>query len=234
MARTIDTSQGGKVITFRYVASTSQGETVRGNIKATSEIAAERLIIGRGYNPLLVEVAPSMFSLEEAFPSLFKVKPRDVIVFSRQLAILLRSGISLLPALEILIGQVSASRAFRKVLSSIIDDLRAGGSFTQAVTKHPTAFSEIYCRTIDVGEQTGNMEMVLDRRLSDRRVFPAIDINRSGTRKEEILLTEDELSKVWILRKFLNEMNAVEAMEFLLDRIRKTKNNSKFLESMKD
>jgi transcription termination factor Rho len=81
---------------------------------------------------------------------------------------------------------------------------------------------------------TGNMEMVLDRRLSDRRVFPAIDINRSGTRKEELLIKEDELSKIWILRKFLNEMNAVEAMEFLLDRMRKTKNNSEFLESMKD
>ena len=81
---------------------------------------------------------------------------------------------------------------------------------------------------------TGNMEMVLDRRLSDRRVFPAIDINRSGTRKEELLIKEDELSKIWILRKFLNEMNAVEAMEFLLDRMRKTKNNAEFLESMKD
>jgi transcription termination factor Rho len=81
---------------------------------------------------------------------------------------------------------------------------------------------------------TGNMEMVLDRRLSDRRIFPAMDINRSGTRKEELLLPPDDLNKVWILRKFLNEMNSVEAMEFLLDRIRKTKNNTKFLESMKD
>ncbi|MFH0930942.1 MAG: transcription termination factor Rho, partial [Candidatus Zixiibacteriota bacterium] len=67
-----------------------------------------------------------------------------------------------------------------------------------------------------------------------RRIFPAMDINRSGTRKEELLLTEEELSKIWILRRFLNEMNSVEAMEFLLDRIRKTKNNAKFLESMKD
>jgi len=78
------------------------------------------------------------------------------------------------------------------------------------------------------------MEMVLDRRLSDRRIFPAMDINRSGTRKEELLLVPEDLNKVWILRKFLNEMNSVEAMEFLLDRIRKTKNNGKFLESMKD
>jgi type IV pilus assembly protein PilC len=110
-----------------------------------------------------VEVAPSMFSLEEAFPTLFKVKPRDVIVFSRQLATLLRSGISLLPALEILHGQVTASRAFRKILESIIDDLRAGSSFSQAISKHPRAFSDVYCRTVAVGEQSGNLEMVLNR-----------------------------------------------------------------------
>ncbi|HBZ00073.1 MAG TPA: transcription termination factor Rho, partial [candidate division Zixibacteria bacterium] len=78
----------------------------------------------------------------------------------------------------------------------------------------------------------GNMEIVLDRRLSDRRIFPAMDINRSGTRKEELLMTAEELNRIWILRKFLNEMNPVEAMEFLLERIMKTKTNIKFLESM--
>jgi len=104
-----------------------------------------------------------MFSLEEAFPTFFKVKPRDVVIFSRQLATLLRSGISLLPALEILGGQVTTSRAFKKILETIVDDLRSGGSFTQAISKHPKVFSDIYCRTITVGEQTGNMEMVLNR-----------------------------------------------------------------------
>ena len=81
---------------------------------------------------------------------------------------------------------------------------------------------------------TGNMEIVLDRRLSDRRIFPAMDINRSGTRKEELLLSSDQLNKVWIMRKFLAEMNPVEGMEFLLDRVRKTKSNTKFLDSMKN
>jgi transcription termination factor Rho len=79
---------------------------------------------------------------------------------------------------------------------------------------------------------TGNMEIVLDRRLSDRRIFPAMDINRSSTRKEELLMSPDELNRIWILRKFLNEMNPIEAMEFLLDRILKTKTNAKFLEGM--
>ena len=79
---------------------------------------------------------------------------------------------------------------------------------------------------------TGNMELVLDRRLSDRRIFPSIDINKSGTRKEELLLTREELSRIWILRKLLNEMNIVEGMEFLLDKIRETKDNKDFLRSM--
>ena len=76
------------------------------------------------------------------------------------------------------------------------------------------------------------MEIVLDRRLADRRTFPAIDINRSGTRKEELLLTPEELNRIWILRKFLNEMSPVDAMEFILDRLLKTKTNAKFLDSM--
>jgi len=161
MARTIDVSKAEKVLTYRYVASNVQGKMVKGTIKATSEIAAERLIVGKGYNPVHLEVAPSMFSLEEALPSLFKVKPRDVIVFSRQLATLLRSGISLLPALEVLQGQVASSRGFRSILGSIIHDIRSGGSFSQAISKQPKAFSDIYCRTITVGEESGSLEIVL-------------------------------------------------------------------------
>ena len=79
---------------------------------------------------------------------------------------------------------------------------------------------------------TGNMELHLDRRLVERRTFPAIDINRSGTRREELLLTKDELNKVWILRRFLANMNSVDAMEFLLDKMKGTKTNQAFLESM--
>ena len=166
MARTVDISAKGtkeKAVSYRYVAINSQGNQVKGTIKATSEIAAERLLIEADYDPIRVEAVPSMFSLEEALPTLFKVKPRDVIVFSRQLATLLRSGISLMPALEILQGQVATSRAFRKTLGAIVNDLRAGGSFALAISKHPRAFTEIYCRTIAVGEQTGNLETVLNR-----------------------------------------------------------------------
>jgi len=79
---------------------------------------------------------------------------------------------------------------------------------------------------------TGNMEVNLDRRLMDKRVFPAIDINKSGTRKEELLIAREDLNRIWILRKVLSQLSVVEAMEFLLDKMRGTKNNKEFLESM--
>ncbi|MCH9030587.1 MAG: transcription termination factor Rho, partial [Bacteroidetes bacterium] len=71
-----------------------------------------------------------------------------------------------------------------------------------------------------------------DRDLSDRRIFPAINVNRTGTRKEELLLKEDDLAKIWILRKILSGLNSVEAMEFLLDKMRGTRNNQEFLNNM--
>lgn len=164
MARTLGAAvKARKLVSYRYEATNSRGKLVKGSIKATNELEAERFLIARGDFPISVEVTPSMFSLEEALPSLFKVRPRDVIVFSRQLATLLRSGISLLPALDILQGQVTTSRAFKTILGSIVNDLGSGGSFTQSLAKHPKAFNEIYCRTITVGEQTGNMEMVLQQ-----------------------------------------------------------------------
>jgi len=166
VARTIEGTGKLRETTYRYIATTREGTLVKGNIKAPSEIAAERQLIAKGYIPEHVEVAPSMFSLEEALPSLFRLKERDIIVFSRQLATLLRSGISLLPALEILQGQVASSRAFKTILFSVVNDIRSGGSFSQAVKKHPKAFSEVYCRTIAVGEETGNLDMVLNQMAS--------------------------------------------------------------------
>jgi len=163
MTSTVGSIKKPKPPTFRYEAYDRQGKLVKGSVKAPNELAAERLIVAKGYNPIQVQVAPSMFSMEEALPTFFKVKPRDVIVFSRQLAILLRAGISLLPAMEILQGQVATSRAFKKILEAIILDIRGGVSFSQALSKHPKAFNEIYYRTISVGEQSGDLESVLKR-----------------------------------------------------------------------
>jgi transcription termination factor Rho len=79
---------------------------------------------------------------------------------------------------------------------------------------------------------TGNMELVLDRKLSDRRIYPSFDLIRSGTRKEELLLDKKVLARMWILRKLLNEMSVIEAMEFIQDRMRRTKTNEEFMETM--
>ena len=79
---------------------------------------------------------------------------------------------------------------------------------------------------------TGNMELVMDRKLSDRRIYPAFDLIRSGTRKEELLLDKKVLARMWILRKLLNDMNVIEAMEFIQDRMRRTKANDEFMETM--
>ena len=79
---------------------------------------------------------------------------------------------------------------------------------------------------------TGNMEIHLDRKLVDKRVFPAIDIQKSGTRKEELLIDPEDLNRIWVLRKVLNPLSAVEAMELLLDKMGKTKSNQDFLASM--
>ena len=79
---------------------------------------------------------------------------------------------------------------------------------------------------------TGNSEIVLDRKMADRRIFPAVDINKSGTRKEELLLPREELNKVWVLRKVLNPLSPVEAMELMLEKLAKTKTNREFLDGM--
>jgi transcription termination factor Rho len=79
---------------------------------------------------------------------------------------------------------------------------------------------------------TGNLEIILDRKLVDKRVFPAIDIQRSGTRKEELLIVKEELSRIWVLRKVLNPLSPVEAMELLVDKLAKTRNNAEFLLNM--
>ena len=107
-----------------------------------------------------------------------------------------------------------------------------GGSLTIIATALIDTGSRMDDVIFEEFKGTGNMELVLDRDLSDRRIFPAIDVNRSGTRREELLMKEDELQKVWILRKILSDFTPVEAMEFLLDKMRGTKNNKEFLNNM--
>jgi transcription termination factor Rho len=107
-----------------------------------------------------------------------------------------------------------------------------GGSLTIIATALIDTGSRMDDVIFEEFKGTGNMELVLNRDLSDRRIFPAIDVNRSGTRREDLLMKEDDLSKIWILRKILSDFSPVEAMEFLLDKIRGTKNNKDFLNNM--
>ena len=111
-------------------------------------------------------------------------------------------------------------------------NIENGGSLTIMATALIDTGSRMDDVIFEEFKGTGNMEVHLDRRLADKRLFPAIDISQSGTRKEELLLAPPVLNKVWILRKFLDEKPTVEAMEFLIDKLSKTSSNKKFLESM--
>ncbi|MEO0019035.1 MAG: transcription termination factor Rho [candidate division WOR-3 bacterium] len=113
-------------------------------------------------------------------------------------------------------------------------NIEEGGSLTVIATALIETGSRMDEVIFEEFKGTGNMELILDRRLADRRIFPAIDLQRSGTRKEELLLTEFELNRIWVLRKLLAELNPVEMMEFVLDKMRLTRHNKEFLESMSE
>ncbi|MBP9698905.1 MAG: transcription termination factor Rho, partial [Elusimicrobia bacterium] len=111
-------------------------------------------------------------------------------------------------------------------------NIEEGGSLTIVATALVETGSRMDDVIFEEFKGTGNMEVYLDRKLADRRVFPAIDMHRSGTRKEELLLTADELNKVWVLRKVLSSMTPVDAMELLIEKVSATKSNKDFLRSM--
>ena len=136
---------------------------------------------------------------------------------------------------RILSGGIDASALQKpKRFFGAARNIEEGGSLTIMATALIETGSRMDEVIFEEFKGTGNMELVLDRRLADRRIFPAIDINRSGTRKEELLMTEEELNRVWVLRKVLNEMNPLEAMEIVTERMRKTKSNAEFLVSMSE
>ena len=111
-------------------------------------------------------------------------------------------------------------------------NVEEGGSLTIIATALVDTGSRMDEVIFEEFKGTGNTELVLERRLVEKRIWPAIDVNRSGTRREELLMTEEELRKVWILRRVLNDMNPVEAMELLINRMRRTKTNDEFLNTM--
>jgi len=113
-------------------------------------------------------------------------------------------------------------------------NIEHGGSLTIIATALVETGSRMDDVIFEEFKGTGNMELCLDRTLSDKRIFPSINIEKSGTRKEELLLHPDELGKVWILRRAINGVPAVESMEMIVNRLKKTSSNAEFLMSMKE
>jgi len=159
---------------------------------------------------------------------------KDVVILLDSITRLARAYNAVVPPSgKLLSGGVDAN-ALRgpKKFFGAARNLEEGGSLTIIGTALVDTGSRMDEVIFEEFKGTGNMEIHLDRRLMDKRIFPAVDINRSGTRKEELLLTRDILNRVWILRKLLSQLNTVEAMEFLMDKMQGTKNNQEFLESM--
>jgi transcription termination factor Rho len=159
---------------------------------------------------------------------------RDVVILLDSITRLARAHNTVVPhSGKILSGGVDANALQRpKRFFGSARNIEGGGSLTIIATALIETGSRMDEVIFEEFKGTGNSELVLDRKIADKRIFPAIDINRSGTRKEEILMTPDVLSRVWILRKFLNELSPVEAIEFLITRMSDTKTNKKFLENM--
>lgn len=158
----------------------------------------------------------------------------DVVILLDSITRLARANNTVIPhSGKILSGGVDAYALHKpKRFFGAARNTEEGGSLTIIATALIDTGSRMDEVIFEEFKGTGNMEIVLDRNLADRRIFPAIDVNRSGTRKEELLLKEETLMRVWLLRKILSELTPVEAMEFLLDKMRGTKNNKEFLESM--
>ncbi len=159
---------------------------------------------------------------------------RDVVILLDSITRLARAYNTIVPPSgKVLSGGVDSNALQRpKRFFGAARNIEEGGSLTIIATALVDTGSRMDDVIFEEFKGTGNMEIGLDRKLVDKRVFPAIDINRSGTRKEELLVSKDELTRIWILRKVLNPLSTVEAMELLLEKMSKTKANADFLASM--
>jgi transcription termination factor Rho len=159
---------------------------------------------------------------------------KDVVILLDSITRLARAYNTVVPPSgKVLSGGIDANALQRpKRFFGAARNIEEGGSLTIIGTALVDTGSRMDEVIFEEFKGTGNMEINLDRRLVDRRVFPSIDIQRSGTRKEELLLDRNDLNRIWLLRKVLQPMNTVESMEFLLEKMQATKNNREFLDSM--
>jgi transcription termination factor Rho len=160
---------------------------------------------------------------------------RDVVILLDSITRLARAYNTVIPASgKILSGGVDANALHKpRRFFAAARNVEEGGSLTIIGTALVETGSRMDEVIFEEFKGTGNCEIVLDRKLSERRIYPALDLKASGTRKEDLLLDPDVLQKMWLLRKVINPLNTVEAMEFIMGRIEKTKNNKEFLDSMK-
>jgi transcription termination factor Rho len=159
---------------------------------------------------------------------------KDVVILLDSITRLARAYNSVVPPSgKILSGGVDSNALQRpKRFFGAARNIEEGGSLTIIATALVDTGSRMDEVIFEEFKGTGNAEIQLDRRLADKRVYPSFDIKRSGTRKEELLLDEEALNRVWILRKLLTSLNTVDSMEFLLEKMSGTKNNKEFLNSM--
>lgn len=160
---------------------------------------------------------------------------RDVVILLDSITRLARAYNTVVPSSgKVLTGGVDANALQRpKRFFGAARNIEQGGSLTIIATALIDTGSRMDDVIYEEFKGTGNMEIHLERRLAEKRIYPSININRSGTRREELLMDPNELQKVWILRKLLNSMDELASMEFLLERLKETKMNSEFFESMK-
>lgn len=158
----------------------------------------------------------------------------DVVILLDSITRLARAHNTVVPhSGKILSGGVDSNALNKpKRFFGAARNIEEGGSLTIIATALIDTGSRMDDVIFEEFKGTGNMEIVLNRDLSDRRIFPAIDLNRSGTRREELLLKDEDLQRIWILRKLLSDLNPVEAMEWLLDKLRGTRNNKEFMANM--
>ncbi|MGH1537735.1 MAG: transcription termination factor Rho, partial [Gammaproteobacteria bacterium] len=160
---------------------------------------------------------------------------KDVVILLDSITRLARAYNTVVPASgKVLTGGVDANALQRpKRFFGAARNIEEGGSLTIIATALVETGSKMDEVIYEEFKGTGNMEIHMDRRIAEKRVFPAININRSGTRREELITDKDELAKIWVLRKFLHPMDEIEAIDFMLGRMQTTKTNNEFFDAMK-
>src|SRR5438876_903400 len=215
------------------------GDTIMGQVRPPKEgeryLALLKVEVVNGDEPEKAKHRVAFDNLRPRYPERrIKLERKDVVILLDSITRLGRAHNVVVPhSGKILSGGVDANALQKpKRFFGAARNIEGGGSLTILATALIDTGSRMDEVIFEEFKGTGNMAVILDRRIAERRTFPAIDVQRSGTRKEEILLSKEELNKVYLLRNFLADMPPVEAIEFLLERLKRTKTNNEFFATM--